>query len=139
MFKTSLFTLIILSYAFTAQAQFDPSKIDIVRDKYGVPHIFAKTDPEVAYGLAWAHSEDDFATIQQTVMAGKGLMGRYQGKNGASIDYIIQLLRLKELVEAHYERDLSPTFKKLMEGYCAGFNAYAKKHPEEILLKKSFL
>ena len=138
MFKTSLFTLIILSYAFTAQAQFDPSKIDIVRDKYGVPHIFAKTDPEVAYGLAWAHSEDDFATIQQTVMAGKGLMGRYQGKNGASIDYIIQLLRIPEFVEAHYERDLSPTFKKLLEGYCAGFNAYATKHPNEVLLKKIF-
>ena len=39
-------------------------QINIARDSYGVPHIFAPTDPEVAYGLAWAHSEDDFKTIQ---------------------------------------------------------------------------
>ena len=42
----------------------DVNKINIVRDSFGVPHIFAPTDPEVAYGLAWAHSQDDFTTIQ---------------------------------------------------------------------------
>ena len=138
MYKFCLFTLCLLVLTFSANAQFDPTKIDIVRDKYGVPHIFAKTDPEVAYGLAWAHSEDDFETIQQTVMAGKALMGRYQGKKGATIDYIIHLLRIPELVEEKYERDLSLPFKKLLEGYCAGFNAYAAKHPNEVLLKKIF-
>lgn len=132
---------LVLSLAFLTSsiyAQFDPNKIDIVRDKYGVPHIFAKTDPEVAYGLAYAHSEDDFATIQEIVMAGKALMGQYQGKKGASTDYIIHLLRIPELIEERYERDLSPDFKKLLEGYCAGLNAYAAKHPQEVLLKKTF-
>jgi acyl-homoserine-lactone acylase len=37
-------------------AQINPEHIQIVRDKWGVPHIFAKTDPEVAYGLAYAHA-----------------------------------------------------------------------------------
>ena len=119
-------------------AQIDPSKIDIVRDKYGVPHIFAKTDPEVAYGLAYAHSEDDFATIQQVMMSGKALLGQYQGKKGASIDYVVHLLRIPELIEERYERDLSPDFKKLLEGYCAGLNAYAAKHPQEVLMNKAF-
>ncbi len=119
-------------------AQFDASKIDIVRDKYGVPHIFGKTDPEVAYGLAWAASEDDFATIQQSLMAGKAMLAAYKGKEGAQIDYIIHLLRIPELVEEKYESDLSPAFKRLLEGYCAGINAYAAKHPEEVLLKKAF-
>ncbi len=119
-------------------SQFNTEKIDIVRDKYGVPHIFAKTDAEVAYGLAWAASEDDFGTIQQSLMAGKAMLASYQGKKGAQIDYIIHLLRIPELVEEKYETDLSPDFKKLLEGYCAGINAYAKKHPEEVLLKKAF-
>lgn len=122
----------------SVSAQFDPTKIDIVRDKYGVPHIYAKTDAEVAYGLAYAHSEDDFATIQQGLMSGKALLGRYQGQKGASIDYIIHLLRIPEFVEEHYERDLSSEFKHLLEGYCAGLNAYAAKHPQEVLLKKAF-
>ncbi|MEZ4902113.1 MAG: penicillin acylase family protein [Spirosomataceae bacterium] len=115
MYKTTLCILGSLFISYIVQAQFDPDKIDIVRDKYGVPHIFAKTDPEVAFGLAWAHSEDDFATIQQMAMAGKALMGRYQGKQGAPIDYVVHLLRIPALVEEKYDTDLSEPFKKLLE------------------------
>ena len=131
-----LITLCLVTIA--VSAQFDAAKIDIIRDKYGVPHIFGKTDPEVAYGLAWAHAEDDFTTIQQSLMAGKAMLAQYQGKKGASIDYIIHLLRIPELVEEKYEKDLSADFKRLLQGYCAGLNAYANKHPEEILLKNLF-
>lgn len=127
-----------LAICIESQAQIDPAKIDIIRDKYGVPHIFGKTDPEVAYGLAWAHAEDDFETIQQSLMAGKAMLAQYQGKKGASIDYIVHLLRIPELVEERYETDLAPDFKKLLEGYSAGLNAYAAKHPKEVLLKKIF-
>ena len=69
-----------LAISIQSQAQIDPAKIDIIRDKYGVPHIFGKTDPEVAYGLAWAHAEDDFTTIQQSLLAGKAKMAQYLGK-----------------------------------------------------------
>jgi len=127
-----------LAVALKTQAQINPAKIDIIRDKYGVPHIFGKTDPEVAYGLAWAHAEDDFTTIQQSLLAGKAMLAQYQGKKGASIDYIVHLLRIPKLVEELYESDLAPDFKKLLEGYSAGLNAYAAKHPKEVLLKKIF-
>ena len=40
----------------------------IARDRFGVPHIFGKTDPDVAYGVAYAHAEDDFATLQEAVL-----------------------------------------------------------------------
>jgi acyl-homoserine-lactone acylase len=130
--------VVCLAISLQSQAQINPSKIDIIRDKYGVPHIFGKTDPEVAYGLAWAHAEDDFETIQQSLMAGKAMLAQYQGKKGASIDYIVHLLRIPELVEERYETDLAPDFKKLLEGYSAGLNAYAAKHPKEVLLKKIF-
>jgi acyl-homoserine-lactone acylase len=130
--------VVCLAISLQSQAQINPSKIDIIRDKYGAPHIFGKTDPEVAYGLAWAHAEDDFETIQQSLMAGKAMLAQYQGKKGASIDYIVHLLRIPELVEERYETDLAPDFKKLLEGYSAGLNAYAAKHPKEVLLKKIF-
>ncbi len=138
MFRSLLFLACFILSLNLSFAQFDASKIDIVRDKFGVPHIFGKTDPEVAYGLAWAASEDDFATIQQSLMAGKAMLAAYKGKEGAQIDYIIHLLRIPELVEEKYESDLSPAFKRLLEGYCAGINAYAAKHPKEVLLKKAF-
>ena len=116
----------------------DPSHIDIVRDTYGVPHIFAKTDPEVAYGLAWAHAEDDFETLQKTLLASKSMLGQYSGRNGATVDYIVYFLRLRELVDRLYEKDISPSYKAVLQGYCDGFNAFARTHPKEVLVKKAF-
>ena len=61
--KKLLLTGCLFISLFTTQAQFRTDRIDIIRDSFGVPHIFAPTDPEVAYGLAWAAAEDDFFTI----------------------------------------------------------------------------
>ena len=51
--KPLLFLLIFIPQL--AHAQINPENVTIARDSWGVPHIFAKTDPEVAYGLAYAH------------------------------------------------------------------------------------
>ena len=129
--------LLLLVCSIGAFAQINTSEIQIVRDKWGVPHIFAKTDAQVAYGLAWAHAEDDFETIQLTVLAGKGMLGQYKGKAGALIDYVVGLLRTKETAKQHLN-DLSPDFRKVVEGYVAGLNAYALAHPKEVFIKKAF-
>lgn len=116
----------------------EPAKIDIVRDSFGVPHIFAKTDAEVAYGLAWATAEDDFETLQWGLLAGKAMMGRYSGKEGAIIDYVNHLLRISDVVEQKYETSFSAEFRKIMEAYAQGVNRYAQLHPKEVLVKKAF-
>ena len=41
--------------------------VEIARDSFGVPHINGKTDADTAYGLAYAHAEDDFSTIEDVV------------------------------------------------------------------------
>ncbi|MDZ4846155.1 MAG: penicillin acylase family protein [Chitinophagales bacterium] len=129
--------LLLTSSTLLAQT-IDPSKIDIVRDSFGVPHIFAKTDAEVAYGLAWATAEDDFETMQWGLLAGKAMMGRHSGKEGAIIDYVNHLLRISDVVEAKYETSFSPEFKRIMDAYAQGANKYAKEHPREVLVKKAF-
>ncbi len=59
--------------------------VRILRDSWGVPHIFGVTDADVAYGLAYAHAEDDFETIQKSMLAGRGrlaaVFGAHQLKN----------------------------------------------------------
>ena len=55
-------------------AQINPDNIDIIRDAYGVPHVYAATDAEVAYGFAWAQSEDHFKLMQEAYLAGNGLL-----------------------------------------------------------------
>jgi acyl-homoserine-lactone acylase len=112
-------------------------KITIARDTYGVPHIFAPTDPEVAYGLAWAHAEDDFTTIQTLMLTGKGKLATYLGKKGAPIDYVVGLLNTKATVMAQIDQ-LDPAFLQLVRGYLLGLEAYAKAHPKDILNKHVF-
>ena len=102
-------------------SQINPKNIEIVRDQYGVPHIYGKTDAEVAYGLAWAHSEDDFKTIQQGYLAGNGLLSKHIGINGAGADLITQVIESKETVNKLFHT-LSPEFVKVLEGYSAGMN-----------------
>ena len=129
--------LLCLTLSASAQSKIDPSKIEIVRDSFGVPHIFAKSDAEVAYGLAWANAEDDFKSIQEVMLPAKGLMGSVQGKQGAAGDYAFALFRCKEITLEKWNT-LTPAFLKLIDGYVQGINAYAKVHPEELLHKKMF-
>jgi acyl-homoserine-lactone acylase len=131
-------TIALLAVSAQAQQLIQPDSVTIARDKWGVPHIFAKTDPEVAYGLAWAHAEDDFKTIQLTLLAGKGMLGQLKGKEGAEVDYVVALLRARELARIHYDSDLSADYKRLLEGYVQGLNDYARAHPKEVLVRKSF-
>ena len=120
------------------QAGINPAKVTIARDEYGVPHIFAQTDPEVAYGLAWAHAEDDFKTIQLLILPTKGLLGRHLGKKGAAADYIVELLRAPELVAEQGATALSPDYRAVLGGYLQGLNDYARTHPTEVLVKGAF-
>ena len=67
-----------------------------MRDEFGVPHINGKTDADTAYGLAFAHSEDDFATIQDVVAMTRGRYGAIAGSDGAKVDYVMHLLGARE-------------------------------------------
>ena len=106
-------------------SNWNTKNIQIARDEFGVPHIFGQSDADAAYGLAWAHAEDDFETIQKTVIAGKGLAGRVFGEEGAAIDFFVHLLDTKEIAKTKYDSSFSPEFKKVLEGYAAGLNDYA--------------
>jgi acyl-homoserine-lactone acylase len=126
-----------LLFSVRAISQIQPGNITIARDSFGVPHIFAPTDPETAYGLAWAHAEDDFATLQMVVLSGKARLGAAIGKKGAEADYVINLLRCRQLVDEEWNT-LSPDFIALIKGYVSGLNDYAKTHPEEVKYKNAF-
>lgn len=115
-----------------------PATITIARDSFGVPHIFAPTDAAASYGLAWAHAEDDFESIQKSFLAGKAMLGRVDGKDGILFDFAVQAFGIDSLVVRRYESDVSPDFQRILEGYAQGINDFAASHPKEILYKKAF-
>ena len=135
----SLYRLILLFLLISSSilGQVNTENIIIARDIWGVPHIYGKTDKEAAYGLAWAHSEDDFATIQKTFLPAKGMLGRLQGMSGAVLDYAVELLRSREVAEREL-KNLPPDGLSVIYGYLEGLNAYAAKYPEKVLIENSF-
>ena len=118
-------------------SQINPKNIDIVRDEYGIPHIYAQTDAEVAYGLAWANAEDDFTTIQEAYLAGNAMLSNYIGLKGAAADFITQFIGSKNLIEEKIGT-ISEDYMAVVEGYSQGLNAYASNNPDKVLYKKLF-
>ena len=77
--------------------------VKIHRDKWGVPHIFGDTDSDVAYGLGYAHSEDDFETIQSVYLAGSSILSKRIGNKGIGADFLSQFIGSSRLFDSLYE------------------------------------
>jgi penicillin amidase/acyl-homoserine-lactone acylase len=116
-----------------SESEFQNYDVTIYRDTWGVPHIFGQRDTDVAYGLGFAHAEDDFNTIQNTLLAVRGQRASIYGKKGATIDYLVHLLRIWEVVNKRYDTDLSPEVRAVCEAYADGLNHYALQHRKAVL------
>lgn len=121
-----------------AFSQINPKNVEIVRDMWGVPHIFGKSDADVAYGLAWATCEDDFETLQHLLLASNGRLGEVTGKNGVILDFMGHIAQVKTQVDELYEGSFSAEYLAYLQAYVDGINKYAENNPGEILRKNLF-
>jgi penicillin amidase/acyl-homoserine-lactone acylase len=104
----------------------------IQRDHFGVPHISGPTDPDVAFGLGFAHSEDDFATIQNAALISRGQLASVEGAKAAVTDYLVRLLKVRETVTSQYETALPADARAVLKAYADGVNYYAALHPGKV-------
>jgi acyl-homoserine-lactone acylase len=104
----------------------------IQRDHYGVPHISGPTDPDVAFGLGFAHSEDDFATIQSGALIARGQLASVEGAKGAVTDYLVRILKVRETVASQYDTALPADARAVLQAYADGVNYFAALHPENV-------
>lgn len=111
--------------------------VTIARDDFGVPHIYGKTDADTAYGIAFAHAEDDFSTLQHVLAMTRGRAGALMGKEGVQIDYAYHLLNVERTVARDYAK-VPSDIKALLDAYAAGLNRYAQKHPDEVSMSNLF-
>lgn len=132
-----LFAIIATSNLF-AQSKIDVSHIEIVRDDFGIPHIFTETDAEAVYGIAWAQCEDNFHIMQDNYAMTKNRAGRLMGKDGAVLDYIYGVFEIEAFVESRYAKDIDPKMENFLMAYCEAVNKYAETHPKEVKSKALF-
>ncbi|MEO0764156.1 MAG: penicillin acylase family protein [Pseudomonadota bacterium] len=97
-----------------AASQYD---VEIIRDNWGTPHIYGVTNADTAFGVAYAHAEDDYDTIQDVVAATRGVLARYKGAAAAPTDYVVALLDVWGTIDRRYESDVPADVKAIAEAY----------------------
>ncbi len=104
---------------------------EIIRDRWGIPHVFGARDRDTAFGIAYAHAEDDFETIQEVVAASRGVLARYRGVPAAATDYLVALLEVQRTAEGGLGGAVGAPARALAQGYADGLNLYAADHLDE--------
>jgi acyl-homoserine-lactone acylase len=103
--------------------------VTIVRDDWGVPHIYAKTDADVVFGLMYAQAEDDFNRVETNFINSQGRLAEAEGEAEIYRDLRMKLFIDPKDLKADYAK-AEPWLKALMDGWADGLNFYLHTHPD---------
>ncbi|MEM9869094.1 MAG: penicillin acylase family protein, partial [Bacteroidota bacterium] len=103
--------------------------VTIIRDDFGVPHIYGTTDADAVFGLLYAQCEDDFNRVEQNYIWAIGRLAEVEGEKALYSDLRARLFMTKTEAIANYEK--SPDWlKELCNAFADGINYYLHTHPE---------
>ena len=103
--------------------------VTIIRDDFGVPHIYAETDADAVFGLLYAQAEDDFPRVERNYYWAIGRLAEAEGEDALYSDLRARLYMTTEEAIAAYEA--SPDWlKALCDAFADGLNYYLATHPE---------
>ena len=112
-----------------ARLESEAKQVTIIRDTWGIPHIYGKTDADAVFGLLYAQCEDDFKRVEMNVLENLGRTAEVNGENSLYDD--LQMRLIYDSVAAINDYKKSPAwFKKLLDASADGVNYFLYKHPE---------
>lgn len=104
-------------------------RVTIIRDNWGVPHVFGKTDADAVYGLVYAQCEDDFNRVEVNYINAMGRMAEVEGETSLMSDLRMHLFMDTTKALAIYNE--SPEWmKKLLDAFAEGANQYLADYPD---------
>ena len=107
----------------------EAKEVTIVRDNWGIPHIYGKTDAAVVFGLLYVECETDFARVEKNYLEQMGRQAEAYGENYLYTDIMMRLIYDSAQAVADYER--SPVWMhRLLDAFADGVNYYLYKHPD---------
>ncbi len=112
-----------------AKFELQAKQVTIIRDTWGIPHIYSKTDADAVFGLLFAQCEDDFKRVEMNALENLGRTSEATGENNLYDD--LQMRLIYDSVAAINDYRKCPAwFKKLLDASADGVNYYLYKHPE---------
>src|SRR5438045_5060294 len=104
-------------------------RVTIIRDNWGIPHVYGKTDADAVFGLLYAQCEDDFKRVEMNALENLGRKAEVTGIKDLYND--LQMRLIYDSVAAINEYKTCPQwFRKLLDAAADGVNYYLYKHPE---------
>jgi len=109
--------------------EIEAKQVTILRDKWGIPHIYGKTDAAVVFGLLYAECQTDFPRVEKNYLEMLGRQAEVYGENYLYTDVMMRLVYDSVQAIADYNR--SPVWMhQLLDAFADGVNYYLYKHPE---------
>jgi acyl-homoserine-lactone acylase len=111
-----------------ARASQHAENVRIVRDNWGIAHIYGKSDADTVFGMIYAQAEDDFGRIERNYLNGLGMLAQAKGESAVYSDLRQRLFIDPSRLQAKYRA--SPAWlKALMDAWADGLNYFLAKHP----------
>jgi penicillin amidase len=113
--------------------------VEIVRDEYGVPHIYANNPDDLYFAQGYVHAQDRFWQMEFQRRVGAGRLSEIFGEATLETDIYLRHFGFEALSRQAYEL-LEPESKRVMDAYAAGVNAYiGDRQPEKLGLEFALL
>ncbi len=126
-----LLALLFLAAPLCAQTPAEMARsVTIIRDTYGVPHIYGPTDASVVFGHAYAQAEDNFEQLEYNVLYALGRSAELRGEADYWDNLLARAFEIPRLSREEYAR-ATPQMRKIYDAYAAGLNFYVEKNPEK--------
>ena len=112
-------------------------EVTIIRDDYGIPHVYGKSDADAVFGLLYAQCEDDFPRVEKNFAWAIGRLSEGEGEKSLYSDLRARLFMTQEEAMAYYN-SAPEWLKKLCNAWADGINYYLYTHPhvKPIVLKR---
>jgi acyl-homoserine-lactone acylase len=102
--------------------------VEIVRDNWGIAHVYGKSDADTVFGAIYAQAEDDFNRVERNYLNGLGWLAQSEGETALYNDLRQRLFIDTDSLKEQY-RSSPAWLKSLMTAWSDGLNYYLAKHP----------
>jgi acyl-homoserine lactone acylase PvdQ len=103
--------------------------VTIVRDDWGIAHVYGKTDADAVFGMEYAQAEDDFNRVETNYLNALGRLAEAEGESAIYQDLRMKLFIAPDSLRAEYRRS-PPWLRRLMDAFADGLNYFLYKHPD---------
>jgi acyl-homoserine lactone acylase PvdQ len=107
-------------------------KVQIYRDTWGIPHIYANTEADAAYGLGYCQAEDRLEDLLTNVRASMGTLSEAFGEKSVEDDTMVRMMQNDTLFQKYWEKGVPANLKAIGDSFIAGAQAFMKEHPEKV-------